>query len=53
VRLNRHFISSFTQSFYDPIAFKQKKEQAPPELSFCSFEEQVEGDPADWWKTSY
>jgi hypothetical protein len=46
-----HFIDSFTQSVYDPIAFKQQKEHAPAEWSFSSFEEQDEDDPADWWKT--
>ena len=46
-----HFIDSFTQSVYDPIAFRQQKEHAPVEWSFSSFEEQDEVDPADWWKT--
>jgi hypothetical protein len=46
-----HFIDSFTQSVYNPIAFKQQKENAPAEWSFSSFEEQDEDDPADWWKT--
>jgi hypothetical protein len=46
-----HFIDSFTQSVYDPIAFRQQKEHAPAEWSFSSFEEQDEVDPADWWKT--
>jgi hypothetical protein len=41
-----HFIDSFTQSVYDPIAFRQQKEHAPAEWSFSSFEEQDEVDPA-------
>jgi hypothetical protein len=38
-----HFLDSFTQSVYDPIAFKQQKEHAPAEWSFSSFEDQDDG----------
>jgi hypothetical protein len=46
-----HFLDSFTQSLYDPIAFKQQKEHARAEWSFSSFEDQDDDDPVDWWKT--
>ena len=45
-----HFINGYTLCARDPAAFRQLKNQAPAQWSFCPVEEPDKFDAGEWWK---